>query len=55
MNNDRNKEKVQVLTLRIPKSLHNDLKKLADSEGTTLNQLCLYLLAKGVGEKNSNK
>ncbi|WP_201783844.1 toxin-antitoxin system HicB family antitoxin [Thermodesulfovibrio aggregans] len=48
------KEKSQALTLRIPKSLHESLKKLASEEKTTLNQLCLYLLAKGLGQKEKD-
>ena len=36
------------MPLRIPLSLHEDLKLTADSQGISLNQYCLYLLAKNV-------
>ncbi|MCD5407068.1 MAG: type II toxin-antitoxin system HicB family antitoxin [Desulfotomaculum sp.] len=32
--------------LRIPKTLHKDLSKQADKENISMNQYCLYLLAK---------
>lgn len=35
------------ILLRIPKSLHLDLAKAAKREGVSLNQYCLYKLAKG--------
>lgn len=41
----------QQLIVRIPKSLHESLKKHAEAEKVTLNQFCLYLLARGIGEK----
>ena len=34
------------LVLRIPRSLHRDLKKAAEIEGVSLNQYMLYKLAK---------
>ena len=36
------------MPLRIPVSLHEDLKKAAASEGVSLNQYCLYLLSRHV-------
>lgn len=33
------------LTLRMPKSLHNELVQLAEKEGVSLNQYCIYLLS----------
>lgn len=36
------------LSLRIPKSLHMDLGKKADSEGVSLNQYISYLLARNI-------
>lgn len=49
------KSSAQQLTLRVPKSLHEALKKLAGEEGVPLNQFCLYLLAKGLGEKEKTQ
>lgn len=34
------------LVLRIPRSLHRDLKREADAEGVSLNQYMLYKLAR---------
>lgn len=34
------------MPLRIPATLHEDLKKAAEEEGLSLNQYCLYLLAR---------
>jgi len=34
------------MPLRLPKSLHQDLKFAAEAEGISLNQYCLYLLTK---------
>lgn len=36
------------MPLRVPASLHKDLKKAAQAEGVSLNQYCLYLLAKNM-------
>jgi hypothetical protein len=36
------------MPLRIPQSLHADLKAAADDQGVSLNQYCLYLLTKHV-------
>ncbi|MBE0068672.1 type II toxin-antitoxin system HicB family antitoxin [Thermoanaerobacterium thermosaccharolyticum] len=38
------------ITLRTPKSLHRELVKAADEEGTSLNQYIIYLLSKGLKE-----
>lgn len=38
--------------LRIPKSLHRDLALHARREGISMNQYCLYLLAKNDAEQN---
>lgn len=38
------------MPLRIPRSLHKRLKKLAHQEGVSLNQYCLFLLALHAGE-----
>ena len=38
------------MPLRIPRSLHKRLKELADREGVSLNQYCLFLLALHAGE-----
>jgi predicted HicB family RNase H-like nuclease len=37
--------------LRLPKSLHRDLEKLAQKEGTSLNQLAVSLITRGVSEQ----
>lgn len=36
------------MPLRIPASLHTDLKRGAKEEGVSLNQYCLYLLARNL-------
>lgn len=36
------------LLLRMPKSLHRDLTRAAEIEGTSVNQLAVYLLTKGL-------
>lgn len=40
--------KITQMPLRVPKSLHRDLKTAAKHEGVSLNQLCLYLLSKNL-------
>ena len=49
------KHKPQTLTIRVPRSLHIRLKDVASEEGTTLNQLCLYLLSKGIEKRKKDK
>ena len=39
------------LNLRIPKSLHRKLAESAKLEGVKLNQLVIYLIASGLGER----
>ena len=39
--------------LRLPRALHRQLSTNAKSEGVSMNQYCLYLLASGVGENRS--
>ena len=39
------------LKLRIPKSLHRKLSECATSEGVNLNQMAIYLIANGLGER----
>lgn len=46
------KQKRQVLILRLPRALHATLKEHAAAEGVSLNQYCLYLLSRGVGDKS---
>lgn len=36
--------------LRLPKSLHRQLAQKSDEEGVSMNQYCVYLLSKGVGQ-----
>jgi len=36
------------ILLRIPKELHLDLIEMANQEGVSLNQYCLYKLARGI-------
>lgn len=38
------------MPLRLPASLHDQLKTAASAEGLSLNQYCLYLLARHGGE-----
>lgn len=38
------------LTLRLPVSLHEGLKSEAAREGVPLNQYCLYILGRAVGQ-----
>lgn len=51
----QNKKVSQRLTLRIPISLYESIKKEAEKDGVTLNQFCLYLLAKGIGGKEKKE
>lgn len=37
--------------LRIPKSLHKKLAESAKADGVSLNQMALYLIASGLGER----
>ena len=39
------------LNLRIPKSLHRKLAESAKREGVKINQLAIYLMASGIGER----
>lgn len=39
------------LHLRIPRSLHKKLSKCAAREGVNVNQLAIYLMASGLGER----
>ena len=40
------KNSLSQVLLRLHKKLHQDLKKAADAEGLSLNQYCLFLLAR---------
>lgn len=40
-------------TLRIPKSLHREMAIRAEDEGMSLNQLAVYLIAKGINDEVS--
>ena len=42
------------LNLRIPKSLHRKLAESAEREGVKLNQLAIYLMANGIGEREKD-
>ncbi|GEM_PF-6753423 len=46
----QNREKPATITLRLPLSLHNALKKQAAKEGMTLNQYSLYLLSRSISQ-----
>ena len=48
---DGMKEKAAGVLLRLPKSLRAALKAEADKEGVSVNQYCLYVLARAVGGK----
>ena len=39
------------LRLRIPRSLHRKLSKYATRDGVSLNQMAIYLIANGLGER----
>ena len=47
------KGKAGVLLLRVPQRLRDELMTLARREGVSLNQLCVYILAKEVGREGS--
>ena len=42
------KRKSNTVSLRIPKTLRNQLQENAQTEGVSLNQYCMYLLAAGI-------
>lgn len=50
-----NASKSKRLLLRLPHSLHESLKNRAKEEGVSINQLCLFLLAKGLGKRVSTE
>lgn len=41
------------LRLRVPRSLHKKLAKCAAREGVNINQLAIYLMASGIGEREN--
>ena len=48
--NDRTREPLQVITVRLPKALHEGLKAEAHDHNTSLNQLCVSKLLQALAE-----
>ncbi len=47
------REPIRVITVRLPKSLHEFLKKEAEDRSTSINQLCIAKLIQVLGEETS--
>ena len=43
------------ILLRLPRQLHQDIKEAAETEGLSLNQYCLYLLARHTASKEAQR
>jgi hypothetical protein len=50
-----NKKPVNVLTIRVPEELKNQLEKTAASQGVSLNQFALYAFTKELAELETSK
>lgn len=50
-NNDEKKEPTRVITVRLPKSLHESLRVEAHSRHTSMNQLCISKLLQVISEE----
>ena len=48
---EEEREKGGVLLLRMPRSLKDELMKLARREGVSLNQFCVFVLSREVGKR----
>lgn len=49
------KNKASVLTIRIPKSLKNEIEKVSDIQGVSINQFALFAFTKEIVEIEDNK
>ena len=49
------KNKASVLTIRIPKSLKNEIEKVSDKQGVSINQFALFAFTKEIVEIEDNK
>lgn len=49
------KNKASVLTIRIPKNLKNEIEKLSDTQGVSINQFALFAFTKEIVEIEDNK
>jgi predicted HicB family RNase H-like nuclease len=52
---EEEREKGGVLLLRMPRSLKDELMKLARREGVSLNQLCVFVLSREVGKREGGE
>ena len=51
----RAKEPTQMITVRLPRSLHNSLRKEAQQRNTSLNKLCISKLLQVIDEQLQHK
>ena len=49
------KNKASVLTIRIPKRLKNEIEKISDTQGVSINQFALFAFTKEIVEIEDNK
>ena len=49
------KESPHQFLLRLPREFHEELKRVAQAEGLSLNQYCLYLLARHSASSETQK
>ncbi|MBI5416762.1 toxin-antitoxin system HicB family antitoxin [Candidatus Poribacteria bacterium] len=49
------KNKASVLTIRIPKKLKNEIEKVSDTQGVSINQFALFAFTKEIVEIENNK
>ncbi|MEW6088546.1 MAG: toxin-antitoxin system HicB family antitoxin [bacterium] len=49
------KNKASVLTIRIPKRLKNEIEKVSDTQGVSINQFALFAFTKEIVEIEDNK
>ena len=49
------KNKASVLTIRVPKSLKNEIEKVSDTQGVSINQFALFAFTKEIVEIADNK
>lgn len=50
----QNTETLRVITVRVPKSLHQSLKDQAEAHGTSMNQLCIAKLLMEIERLNED-
>lgn len=49
------KNKASILTIRIPKRLKNEIEKVSDNQGVSINQFALFVFTKEIVEIEYNK